>query len=100
MTGGRTTLQRNNGTGTGHKQQVLGKNGGGIKFLTELENFSYRSSDLHFGRAEVGTESLLSRFINLQINRQKFICLLVQEKERLEEISVSENQSKWVIVFG
>jgi hypothetical protein len=81
-------------------KKLLEKNGGGIKFLAELENFSTGSSDPHFGRAEVGTESLLSRFINLQINRQKFICILVQEKERLEEISVSENQSKRKIIFG
>jgi hypothetical protein len=48
-------------------------NGKGIKFLTEFETRPSGSSDLHSGRAEVGTESLLSGFINKRIDRQKFI---------------------------
>jgi hypothetical protein len=39
-------------------------NGEGIKFLTGFETRSSGSSDLHSERAEVGTESLLLRFIN------------------------------------
>jgi len=50
-------------------KRLLRMNGEGIKFLTGFETRSSGSSDLHSERAEVGTESLLSRFINLQISR-------------------------------
>jgi len=45
------------------------RNGKGQKFLTEFETWSSGSSDLHSGRAEVGTESLLSKFINPKVDR-------------------------------
>jgi hypothetical protein len=75
-------------------------NGKGIKFLTEFETRPSGSSDLHSGRAEVGTESLLSGFINKRIDRQKFIQKLVQEGERLEGTRVPENWPKWKVISG
>jgi hypothetical protein len=42
-------------------------NGEGIKSLTGFRTRSAGSSDLHSERAEVGTESLLSRFINQKL---------------------------------
>jgi hypothetical protein len=66
-------------------------NGEGIKFLTGFEPRSSGSSDLHSERAEVGTESLLSGFIDQQIDRQRFIQKLIQESSKLEETSVSED---------
>jgi hypothetical protein len=55
-------------------------NGKGIEFLTGFEPRSSGSSDLHSERAEVETGSLLSGFINPQINRQRFIQKLIQER--------------------
>jgi hypothetical protein len=48
-------------------------NGEGIKFITGFETRPSGSSDLHSQGAEVGTESLLSRFINPKICCQRFI---------------------------
>jgi|GEM_PF-3318726 len=41
-------------------KRLLGTNGDGIEFLTGFKTRSTGSSDLHSGRAEVRTESLLS----------------------------------------
>jgi hypothetical protein len=72
-------------------KRLLRMNGEGIKFLTGFETRSSGSSDLHSERAEVGTESLLSGFIDQQIDRQRFIQKLIQESSKLEETSVSED---------
>jgi len=48
-------------------KRLLGTNGEGIKFLTGFKNRSSESQDSHSERAEVGTESLLSKFIDLKM---------------------------------
>jgi len=45
-------------------KRLLRTNGEGIKSLTGFKNRSSGSSDLHSERAEVESESLLSKFIN------------------------------------
>ena len=81
-------------------KRLLRMNGEGIKFLTEFITRSSGSSDPHSRRAEVEPESLLSKFINPEIDCQKFIKKLVQEGERLEGTSVPENWPKRKIILG
>jgi len=54
-------------------KRLLETNGKGFKFLTGFKNWSPGSSDLHSGRVEVRTESLLSWFVNPKIDCQRFI---------------------------
>jgi len=81
-------------------KKLLRMNGDRDGFLTEFKPWSSGSSDLHSERVEVGTESLLSKFLNLKIDRQKFIVKLNQEGDKLNETSVSENQPKLKIFLG
>ena len=81
-------------------KRLLRMNGEGIKFLTGFETGPSGSSDPHSRRAEVEPESLLSKFINPEIDCQKFIKKLVQEGERLEGTPVLENWPKWKIILG
>jgi len=48
-------------------KRLLRSNGKGTKFLTGFKTWSSGSLDLHSERAEVESESLLSKFINPQL---------------------------------
>lgn len=48
-------------------KRLLWTNGEGIKFLIGFKNRSSGSQDSHSGRVEVGTESLLSMFIDTKM---------------------------------
>jgi hypothetical protein len=60
-------------------KRLLGTNGNGIEFLTGFKTKSTRSSDLHSGRAEVRTESLLSKSINLRMIVMRSKEMLIKE---------------------
>jgi hypothetical protein len=75
-------------------KRLLRMNGDGIKFLTGFKTNSSEFPDSHSERAEVRTESLLSMSINLREIVIRSKEKLIQESDRLEEASVSENQSK------
>jgi hypothetical protein len=81
-------------------KRLLRMSGEGIRFLTEFEPGSSGSSDLHSERVGAGTESLLSKFFDLKIYRQKFILKLIQKSVRFEGTPVFENFMRWMIILG
>jgi len=81
-------------------KRLLRTNGKGIKSLTGFKNWSLRSLDLHSEKSWSWNRRLAFRFVNKQICCQRFIKMLIQEGDWLEETSVSKNQQKQKIVFG
>jgi hypothetical protein len=68
--------------------------GKGRRYLIEPKTESSGSSDSHSEKAEVRTESLLSKSINLRKIVLRSKQMLIWESNRFKETPVSKNQLK------